>query len=156
MIDKWLQTVLDALRTSGQWFGGPSPSGSLRRVSMEQALRRFEGLSHNIWELALHIAYWEYAVRRNLEDGPRGSFPRKPSNWPRVPGNPTESAWKADRALVRAEREALIAAVRAFDPRRLDEQASGTSKHRYADLMFGAIQHSTYHTAQIALLKRLK
>ena len=154
MNEKRLQSILDALQTSGLWFGGPSPAGSLRGVGAEQAARKPDGASHCIWELALHIAYWEYAVRRILEDGPKGEFPRKPANWPRLPDDATESAWKKDRALVRAERERLISAAGAFDPARLDDRA-GSSKHTYVDLLYGAVQHSTYHTGQIALLKRL-
>jgi len=92
------------------WSGIPSPAGSLRNVPLEIAARRIDGLKNCIWELALHIAYWEYAVRRVLEDGPKGGFLRSPSNWPELPAELTEQAWKADRRLVRDERAALISA----------------------------------------------
>jgi len=74
------------------WSGNPTPAGSLCNVSLGIALRQIDGLKHCIWELALHIAYWEYAVRRMLEDGPKGEFPRSPSNWPAMPAEPTEQA----------------------------------------------------------------
>ena len=112
-------------------------------------------MKHCVWELALHIAYWEYAVRRMLENGPKGGFPRTPSNWPAIPENPSEDAWKADRKLVKQERGALIAVVTCFDVGQLNEQASRNSQYSYSQILIGIAQHSTYHTGQIALLKRL-
>ena len=108
-----------------------------------------------IWQLTLHIAYWKYAVRRNLENGPRGGFPRKPSNFPAMPEPATASAWKKDRALLKDEHAALIASARAFDPGRLDEPVSGTRPYRYLDLLFGVVTHDIHHVGQIQLLKRL-
>ena len=109
---------------------------------------------HNIWELALHIAYWEYAVRRRLEDLPSGSFPRAPSDWPAIPEAATEIAWKADRALLRAEHDALADAIARFAPARLDDPAPGSKSYRCIDLMHGVVMHNTYHTGQIQLIKR--
>jgi len=151
-----LEQILQALDTKkNKWFGGPSAAGSLRNVSSDQALWKPEGMKHCVWELALHIAYWEYAVRRMLENGPKGGFPRTPSNWPAIPENPSEDAWKADRKLVKQERDVLIEAVRCFDTGRLNEQASRNSQYSYSQILIGIAQHSTYHTGQIALLKRL-
>ena len=113
-------------------------------------------MKHCVWELALHIAYWEYAVRRILENGPKGGFPRTPSNWPAIPENPSEDAWKADRKLVKQERDALIEAVRSFDGKLLDEQVPSSSQYSYAEILTGVAQHSVYHTGQIALLKRAR
>lgn len=148
--------VLSALDpTAKPWSGSPSPAGSLRSVSLEMAIRRINGLKRCIWELALHIAYWEYAVRRMLEQGPTGGFLRSPSNWPALPAEPTEQAWNADRRLVKHERAALLEAARTVDTQRLREKASPRSKHSTADVLSGIIQHSAHHTGQIALLKRL-
>ena len=156
MSDDRLQLFLRALDPKEKpWSGCPSPAGSLRSIRLDLAVRRSTGLKHCIWELALHIAYWEYAVRRMLECGPKGGFPRTPSNWPALPDKPTEEAWKADRRLVKQERDALIEAIRTFDISRLDAPSSDGSKNSYVDVLSGIIQHSAYHTGQIALLKRL-
>ena len=151
-----LQLFLSALDPIGKsWSGCPSPAGSLRSIPPDLAVRRSAGLKHSIWELALHIAYWEYAVRRMLKQGPKGEFPRTPSNWPALPEMPTDAAWKADRRLVKLERDALIEAIRTVDINRLDSPSSVSLKHSIADVVSGIIQHSAYHTGQIALLKRL-
>jgi len=144
--------MLDAKKN--QWFGGPTAAGSLRNVSSKLALWKPSEAKHCIWELALHIAYWEHAVRRMLENGSKGGFPRTPSNWPAIPSEPSEDAWKADRKLVKQERDALINAVRAFDEKRLGVQASGRSKYSYSEILIGIAQHTVYHTGQISLLKK--
>lgn len=135
------------------WAGGATPLGCLRGVSAEQAAWKPAGDRHSIWELALHIAYWKYAVRRILEDSGRGSFPRSPSNWPSVPEPADEAAWKRDRALLRDEHTKLVEVVGAFDPKRLDE--TGTKTYRFVDLIYGIVMHDTHHVGQIQLMKRL-
>ena len=115
-----------------------------------------EGLKHGIWEIALHIAYWEYAVQRLLVGGPRGGFPRSPSNWPALPDRLSEHAWRKDRSLVAIQRDALIDAIRGGDANRLSAPASSRSKRSVEELLVEVVRHSAYHTGQISLLKRIK
>ncbi len=78
---------------------GPNLKQSLNGVSAKQAAWRPARNRHNIWELAVHSAYWKYAVRRVLEGGKRGSFvlkaatsfpARKRARPPNPPGAPTK------------------------------------------------------------------
>lgn len=139
------------------WHGGASVLGSLRGVRAEVAAWKPYPDRHSIWELALHIAYWNYAVLRRVTDAGQGGFPRSPSNWPDVPEPPDEAAWAADRRLVREWHDRLVTAVRGFDDGRLDHEAGETAKTRttYADLITGVLLHDTYHAGQIQLMKRL-
>ncbi len=158
MTDPRVEEILNLLQPAkGKqlWYGGATAAGSLRGVGVEEAAWKPAPDRHSIWALVLHLAYWKYAVRRILEDSPKGAFPRKPSNWPVVPTEASEDLWKKDRLLLRDEHENLLAVVRAFDPRRLDEIAPGSGSYRFADLMFGVSTHDLYHTGQIQLVKRL-
>ncbi len=157
MNDPRLREILNLLDPpSGKrlWYGGASVTGCLRGVTPQQAAWRPARKLHSIWELTLHLAYWKYAVRRNLEDAPRGGFPRSPANWPAVPTPADAPSWKADRALLRSEHARLVEAVGAFDPRRLDKPAPGSGNYRLVDLLFGIVSHDLYHVGQIQLLKR--
>lgn len=145
---------LDPAPGARLWHGGASPLGALRGVSARVAEWKPYPDRHCIWELALHIAYWNYAVTRRLTNGPTGGFPRKPSNWPELPGTRNDASWKADRRLIKEAHDDLIAAIRGFAPARLDERA-GSEETTYADLITGIVLHDTYHTGQIQLLKRL-
>jgi hypothetical protein len=80
---------------------GTNLRGSLRRVTPAQAAWRPAEHRHNIWEIAVHAAYWKYAAARRFRGDARGSFPMKGSNWFRRPSNddagrPPEKAWKSD------------------------------------------------------------
>lgn len=137
------------------WHGGPTPVGALRGVTAEQARWRPAPGRHSIWELALHVAYWKYAVRRRLEGGEAPRFPRSPANWPRVPDPADDAAWAADVALLRAEHERLAATIAAFPAARLDDRPPGRKRWTYGELIVGVAQHDAYHTGQIQVLKKL-
>ena len=110
---------------------------------------------HSIWALALHIAYWKYAVCRRLAGSERTRFPRSPANWPAVPAPADEAAWKADRALLEGEHRRLMRVIATFPPAKLNRRPPGGKKWTYAELIIGVLVHDAYHTGQIQLLKRL-
>jgi len=134
---------------------GPVLRGSLRGVSAEQAAWRPAPGRHNIWELAVHAAYWKYAILRRLPRGKGARFPLKGSNWfPRPEGVPSEPAWKADLQLLAKIHRDLRAAVAALRDSDLETIPEG-SKTTVIDLVLGVARHDIYHAGQIQLLKRL-
>ncbi len=150
-----LQSILAAIQPprGRAWHGGATPGGALKLVTAREAHRVPAGGRNSIWALALHIAYWKYAVRRRLEPGPGPRFPRSPANWPRVPARAEPAAWRADRALLEQEHRALIRTIAAFPASRLGRRPPG-GKWTYGDLIVGILAHDAYHTGQIQLLKR--
>jgi hypothetical protein len=150
-----LVTALDQAYDRLSWHG-TNLKGSLRGLTVARVSARPAPGRHNIWELAVHAAYWKYAVWRRLTGAKRGSFPLEGSNWfERPSGDHTgPTAWKADLALLEQMHRQLRAAVMAFPPRQLGRRAAG-SKFSYADLIAGIAAHDLYHAGQIQLLKRL-
>src|SRR6202022_3143178 len=72
--------LLDEAYEKRAWHG-PNLKQSLRGVSAKQAAWRPAPGRHNIWELAVHSAYWKYAVRRKIAGRKRGSFVLEGSNF---------------------------------------------------------------------------
>ena len=141
---------------SGQgWHGGPTPLGALRGVTAAQAAWRPGPRRKSIWTLTLHIAYWKYAVRRLLDGGDRGAFPRSPSNWPEAPERGDQRSWTADIALLREEHGRLVKAASAVDPTVLGRRPPTSKRWTYGELLVGIAMHDAYHTGQIQLVKRL-
>jgi len=129
---------------------GPNLRHSVRGVTAKQAAWRPKRGRHNIWELAVHSAYWKYAVRRRLEGGKRGSFVLKGSNFFARPakGQFSESAWRADRELLEREHRALRKSI---------EKVMRTGRAaKYVGQIFGIAFHDVYHAGQIRLLRRLQ
>jgi len=146
--DDLVLALLDEGYSRKTWHG-PNLRQSLKGVSAKQAAWRPSPGRHNIWELALHSAYWKYAVRRRIEGGKRGSFALKGSNFFARPekGKAIQSAWRADLALLEREHRALEAAIRRVlkTPR----------SKRLLPALYGVAFHDVYHAGQIRLLRRL-
>ncbi len=143
-----LLALLDEGYSRKTWHG-PNLKQSLKGVSAKQAAWRPGRGRHNIWEIALHAAYWKYAVRRRLEGKKRGSFVLNGSNFFGRPetGKATEAAWRADRAILGREHDELEKTIRAV------LKASQEKKH--LAMIYGVAFHDVYHAGQIRLLRRL-
>ena len=128
---------------------GPNLWQSLKGVSAKQAAWRPGANRHNIWELALHAAYWKYAVRRRLQGGKQGSFVIKGSNFFQRPqtGKLTDAEWKADKGILRQEHEALRTAIK--------QVLAKPVSPKVLRMLWGVTFHDVYHAGQIRLLRRL-
>ena len=144
-----LLTILEESYSKKAWHG-PNLKQSIRGVTAEQAAWRPGPQRHNIWELTLHAAYWKYAARRRIEGAARGSFAVLGRNFfPRPePGKENEAAWKADRALLESEHQALRLAVTKV----LKKPQPPKALH----MIYGVALHDVYHAGQVRLLRRLQ
>jgi DinB superfamily len=140
--------LLDEAFQKKTWHG-PNLSQALKGVTAKQAAWRPARQRHNIWELTLHAAYWKYVARRRLEGGKRGSFVLKGSNFfPRPErGKATETAWRADRAILENQHRALVQATQKILKSPADQKS--------LRMLQGVAFHDVYHAGQIRLLRRL-
>lgn len=150
-----LLRLLDQAFDHKAWHG-PTLRGALRGVSAAQAAARPAAGRHNVWELALHCAYWKYTVWRQLTGAKTGSFPLPGSNWFERPekGRGGEADWKRELALLGSCHRELRAAVAALRDDQLDARPRG-SKYPNRELVMGAASHDLYHAGQVSLVKRL-
>lgn len=147
-----LLDALDEAFDRKSWHGA-NLRGSLRGVTAEQAVRRPAAGRHNIWEIALHCAYWKYIVWRRITGAPRASFPLKGSNfWPRQ--DPGERLWASELALLVSQHAQLRAAVASLTPSGLNRKLLNSNCTPEL-LIRGAAAHDLYHAGQIQLIKRL-
>ncbi len=109
--------------------------------------------AHSIWELVLHIAAWDDAVRRRT--GGTAVTLNDEQNFTPVK-DASESAWY--KALDHANRthDELVKAVADFHDSRLLEQVPGKAEsyYNFFYMFSGIVQHELYHAGQIALLKK--
>lgn len=128
---------------------------ALSGVTLPRALWRPAPGRHNIWELALHCAYWKRVVIRRLGsfDDDEG-FSRSPVDFPALP-KATQAAWEADLSLLDKTHWQLLDEVSALDPARLSEPATDENR-TVAEIVFGVAHHDIYHAGQIRLLLTLQ
>ena len=145
-----LLSALDEAFDRKSWHG-PNLRGALRGLSAEQAAWRPGPERHNIWEVAVHAAYWKYVARRRITGEKRGGFPLRGSNWFQRPEHMSEQAWSGDLGLLVDEHRKMRETVAGLTPAVL-RGAHGRGRLR---LIRGVAAHDLYHAGQIQLLKRL-
>lgn len=133
---------------------GPNLRGSLRGLHAARASWRPAPGRHNVWEEAVHAAYWKYAVWRRLSGERRGSFERPGSNWFPSPEPPTEAAWRRDVGMLVAYHRQLREAIARLSDRDLLLPTPG-GRETAGRLVRGIAAHDLYHAGQIQMLKRL-
>jgi hypothetical protein len=152
-----LATLLDAVDRAydvRSWHG-PNLRGALRGVDHGMAARRPASGRHNIWEEAIHCAYWKYRVAYQLDDSAPRAFDEKGSNWfERPAGAAGERAWRADLQRLEAWHRQMRSAIERFDANRLDEPVS-SGEFTFAGVIAGIAAHDHYHSGQIRLVRRL-
>ncbi len=139
-----LLEVLDHAFDKVSWHG-PNLAGSFRGIDAASAARALPGRK-SIWQQVLHAAYWKRIVLNKVAGTER--FPRRGSNWPGVPDDVSERAWREDVALLHEIHAKLRAAVSAMDANRLDDA-------KLRRMIHGAAFHDIYHAGQIRLLRKM-
>jgi uncharacterized damage-inducible protein DinB len=161
--------LLDTLRRSydGEAWHGPALAEALAGLDARDAVRRPIANAHSPWELLLHVTAWTHEVTRRLH----GAAPALPpaGDWPAVPdltGAERTRAWSEARTALDTARGALLTAVAAFDPARLDERLPPTAsddqdsdaalgvRHTFHGMLVGLAEHNAYHGGQLVLLRR--
>ena len=149
--------IADELRRSfhGEAWHGDSLFEILKGVTAVQASARPIKNAHSIWELLLHLAAWEDAVRRRmtgvaLELNDAGNFPPVT--------DASDAAWQKALKHVRRVHAELIDAVEKFPATSLAKQVPGKqgAHYNFAYMLHGLPQHAAYHSGQIALLKKMQ
>lgn len=149
-----LLQIIDESYNNRAWHG-TNLRGSIRGLTVEQALWRPSPARHNIWEVVVHCAYWKYIVRRRILGEKKGSFPLKGSNWFKRPIERRENAWREDIHLLDETHQKLRNAIVGLKSSDLKKKPFG-SKWTNLQIISGIASHDLYHTGQIQLLKRLQ
>lgn len=160
---------IDQAWHSKSWHGS-TLRGALSRVTPEMAAWRPDsdrGPNRdpdrpNIWEIAVHCAYWKHIVLRRIAREEPEPFPERGSDWFLRPGSgPGRSeraahakAWKADLDLLGRIHRELRAAVAVLTPDQLTTYP-GTTTTRVDDLVRGIAFHDVHHGGQVQVLKKL-
>jgi hypothetical protein len=146
--------LIDRAYSKRSWHGA-NLAGSLRGLSVQQAIWRPSKNRHNIWELTIHSAYWKYIVWRKLANRPDSKFAMKGSDWIKSPERPSEKEWKKAKSIFGKYHKLLQEAIRELAPAKLYLKMPD-SKLQYIDIVLGVAAHDLYHAGQIQILKRFQ
>jgi len=148
-----ISRIADQLKRAfeGDAWHGPAVLEVLEGVSARPAAAKPIPGAHSIWEIVLHIAAWDGAIRRRmagqaLQLSDEQDFP--------LVKDTSDSAWRSALENLRQRHADLIQALLAMPDYRLTAQVPGKDYDFY-HMLHGAVQHEIYHAGQIALLKKV-
>lgn len=139
---------------------GPNLRRSLSGVSAEGASWRPGKNRHNIWEIAVHAAYWKYAVTKRLTGSKKRVFPEKGRNWfardaRGLSKGEAEKKWERDLALLAKMHKELRGTIAKMKDAELGGRCRG-SRQTVKQNVVGIAMHDVYHAGQIQMLRRLR
>jgi len=131
----------------GNAWHGTALKPMLADVDERRAQARPIGNARTIAELTAHVSAWIAIVERRL----RGEVFEVTTEMDFPPGD----AMPFDELVAHmdAAQARLLSTLRAADDAKLDEIVPG-KKHTYWTMLTGLAHHTTYHAAQIAMLKK--
>ena len=137
----------------GDAWHGDSVLEILKNVDAKKAAARPIKNAHSIWELVLHIAAWDGAVRRRTA-GQAVNLSDK-ENFPPVK-DASAATWREAIECLSQTHNELVQAVAGFPDSRLQEQVPGKKEsfYNFFYMFSGIVQHELYHAGQIVLLKK--
>lgn len=138
-----LLQLLDCAFDKRSWHGANLTS-AIRGVRAPTAAKTIPRRK-SIWQQVLHAAYWKHAALNKLVG--TTPFPRRGSNWPKLPERLNEKAWRDDVNLLRDQHRQLRHAIVKLPTNKLNK--------RIIWLIHGVAAHDVYHAGQIKLLRRL-
>ncbi|MCP9495398.1 MAG: DinB family protein [Pyrinomonadaceae bacterium MAG19_C2-C3] len=154
------EKIIDQLERAyhGDAWCGSSLRATLEGITAAQAARHPIHNAHSIWEIVSHVAAWMDAVRERIEN----HYVRLPAegDWQEIVDT-SEAAWARMLDKLEGRHQALCAAAGKLSDEGLErftnterDAATGGGVTIYVTL-HGTAQHSLYHAAQIALLKKM-
>jgi uncharacterized damage-inducible protein DinB len=139
----------DRAMNGDAWHGDPVWK-ILDGTSAEQAARRAGANTHTVWELVIHMTFWETEVCGRLNNLPARST--EELNFPTMP-EATEENWSSALSDLRRSNAEFRQCLSQLEPARLDQTTPGRDKTIYVEV-HGVIQHHLYHAGQIAIVSK--
>jgi uncharacterized damage-inducible protein DinB len=148
-----ISRIADQLKRAfeGDAWHGPAVLEVLEGVNARSAAAKPLRGAHSIWEIVLHIAAWDGAIRRRMEG--QALQLSDEQDFPPVKDT-SDSAWREALHTLRIRHAELIQGVLSMPDHRLTSQVPGKDYDFY-HMLHGAVQHELYHAGQIALLKKV-
>jgi len=143
------ERLLDQLNRAfgGEAWHGPALRNLLDGVTDEQAKSHPIRGAHSILELVVHVGTWNDVVAQRV--GGTAVESKDVDDWADI----TKIQWpEAIQRLEKAQSK-LADAIARLSSEQLEEPIAGAKRSKFSEIA-GALQHTVYHSGQIALLKK--
>jgi uncharacterized damage-inducible protein DinB len=143
------ERLLDQLNRAfgGEAWHGPALRNLLDGVTEDQAKSHPLRGAHSILELVVHIGTWNDVVARRV--GGTIVESNTVDDWADV----SKISWKGAIEHLERAQSRLSDAVARLGNDDLEQPVAGAKRSKFSEIA-GALQHTVYHSGQIALLKK--
>jgi len=135
----------------GESFNGPPLMATLDSLSAEEARSEATYEGYSAWEIAVHCAFYKHTIAEALGETVE-KFPYEEKNFSPLPAPAgaaaDDAAWKSARALLRRSHHAVMKAIRAASPEKLDETWPEWDVP-FWEAVAWLCTHDVFHNAQI-------
>jgi uncharacterized damage-inducible protein DinB len=139
----------DRVMHGNAWHGDPIWQ-ILGTISAESAAKRPLAATHSIWEIVMHMTFWEGVAAQRLS-GHRAGLAEE-LNFPALP-EATGENWQRTLDEFRQSNARFRDALSKMDAASLDD-FSAAGKRSFYEEAHGLIEHNVYHAGQIAILQK--
>ena len=137
---------------NGDAWHGDAVWPVLDNISAEEAAARPIPSAHTIWEIVMHMAFWENVAAQRLA-GLRSGLVEE-LNFPPIPAA-TEENWRKTLDQLRDSNRVVRQALAKLDANKLDELTAAGKRTFYGEA-HGILEHHVYHLGQVVLLKKMQ
>lgn len=137
---------------NGEPWHGDAVWPVLDSISAREAAARPIPAVHTIWEIVMHMAFWENVAVQRLS-GLRAGLVEE-LNFPPMPAA-TEENWRKTLDQFRDSNRVFRQSLAKLDEERLDELTAAGKRTFYGEA-HGIIEHHVYHLGQIVLVKKMQ
>jgi hypothetical protein len=137
---------------NGDAWHGDAVWPVLDNISAEEAAARPIPSAHTIWEIVMHMAFWENVAAQRLA-GLRSGLVEE-LNFPPMPAA-TEENWRKTLDQLRDSNRVVRQALAKLDANKLDELTAAGKRTFYGEAR-GILEHHVYHLGQVVLLKKMQ
>lgn len=140
-----LQQIADSYRAAtiqGAWYG-PTLAELLAQITSELAITPPTPGNNSISAILQHLLLWNERIRLTSDTNPMPAWQAE-KEWaePPIPWSELVARWNRSRDLLEAH-------IRNFPVQDLPKQVPGRT-YAYEKLLPGIVQHTIYHSGQIA------
>jgi uncharacterized damage-inducible protein DinB len=141
------EEIADAYRkvtVKGAWYG-PGLAELLAQIAPEQAVAKPVDGAHSISELLQHMLLWNERIQKTNESCPLPKWEAE-KDWAEaaIPWNELVERWNKSRDLLEER-------MRNFPVEDLGKQTPGRT-YPYEVMLNGIVQHTIWHSGQIAMV----
>ena len=137
------------------WF--VALKNALKNLTEEQAIWKTENLDNSIWEILVHLNYYNFAYLERFK-GADYVYPAADNDatFTAGVGNATEADWQAEIEKFDSIMTEWRSLLEAADEIKFSEAVSATNSSAWSSLLAHVNAHNAHHGGQIVVIRKLQ